>query len=219
MDHKEALQLQACEKYLLGELSPAQRDAYEEHYFSCAECTLELRSAADFLSAAREALGSHTNLKPARSGWFLWFKPAFALPAFALLLSIVGYQNFVTIPQYKRAGSPRVLPMYSLIAGNSRGGEGLNFLSAPNEPIGLYVDVPTDPAHSTYIVRLEDPTGRSSLLRSISAQDAQKTQVIVINPGVRAGKYAIVISGSSAAATPASAKEIARLQFVIELTP
>jgi hypothetical protein len=223
MDHNEALRSQACERYLLGELSPVQRDAYEEHYFSCAECAAQLRSAAEFISASREVFAGspapRTILTPARIGWFAGLKPAFALPVFALFLLVIGYQNFVTIPRYKQAASPHVLPMHSLIAGNSRGGEGLNFTSASNEPLGLYVDVPTDPAHSTYLLRLEDPAGRSSLLRSVSAQDAQKTQVIVVNPGTTAGKYTIVISGlASATADASSAEEITRLQFVIELT-
>lgn len=223
MDHNEALQSRACEKYLLGELSPVQREAYEEHYFSCAECAAQLRSAAEFFSASREIFAASPapggNLAPVRTGWFAWFKPAFTLPAFALLLLVVGYQNFVTIPHYKQVTSPRVLPMHSLISGNSRGGEVLNLASAPNQPLGLYVDVPTDPAHSTYLFRLEDPAGRSSLLRSVSAEEAQKTQVIVVNPGTTAGKYTIVISGAAGATgNPSSAEEITRLQFVIELT-
>ncbi len=38
MNHSEALQLQAAEKYILGELAPELRDEYEEHYFECEEC-------------------------------------------------------------------------------------------------------------------------------------------------------------------------------------
>lgn len=220
MDHNEALQSQACEKYLLGELPPALRDAYEEHYFSCPECATQLRCAAEFLGASRDIFAASPapslGPSPVRTGWFAWFKPAVALPAFALLLLVIGYQNFVTIPEYKQIASPHVLPMHSLIAANSRGGEGQTITSAPNEPLGLYVDVPADSTHSTYLLRLEDPAGRSSLLRSVSAQEAQKTQVIVVNPGTQAGKYTIVISSlTDATAKP---EEIARLHFVIDLT-
>ena len=35
MDHSEAVQLMATERYLLGELSPDQREAFEEHFFEC----------------------------------------------------------------------------------------------------------------------------------------------------------------------------------------
>jgi hypothetical protein len=225
MDHNEALQSQACEKYLLGELSPALRDAYEEHYFSCSECALQLRTTAEFLGASREIFAqtpAASLSQPAirTSGWLTWLKPSFAIPAFAVLLLFVGYQNFVTIPQYKQAAAPRVLPMHSLISGNTRGNEGLVFPAAPDEPIGLYIDIPTDAAYATYLLRLEDPTGKSSLLRSVTSEEAQKTQVVIVNPDSRAGKYTVVISGvATAGATGSSVQELARLQFVIELKP
>ncbi len=46
MDHNEAIQLQAAVKYVLGELSPVQRDDYEEHYFDCAECAIDIKALA-----------------------------------------------------------------------------------------------------------------------------------------------------------------------------
>ena len=228
MDHNEALQSQACEKYLLGELSSAERDAFEDHYFSCAECAAQLRSAAEFLSASREILAaaperaSEATLKPdyvrPPRGWFPWLNPLVAGPAFAALLLFIAYQNFVTIPRYKQSASPRVLPMHSLITGNTRG-EGLVFSATPNEPMGLYVDVPADAAFTSYLLRLEDPSGNASLLRSVSTEEAQKTQVLIVNPGSRAGRYTIVVSGVPSGSThPAAAQEIARLQFVVELT-
>ena len=224
MDHNEALQSQACEKYLLGELSPALRDAYEEHYFSCSECALHLRSAAEFLSATREIFASTPAASSAQSpirtsGWFAWLKPAFALPAFAVLLLFIGYQNFVTIPQYKQAAAPRVLPMHSLITANTLGDESLNFSVISDQPFGLYVDVPYEPAYSAYILTLQSPSGASTPLRSINAAEAQKTQIISVNPGRQAGKYTIVVSGlPSPSAAPSSAKELARLQFTVALT-
>ena len=228
MDHNEALQSQACEKYLLGELSPAERDAFEDHYFSCAECAAQLRCAAEFLSASREILAggseraSEATLKPdyvrPPRGWFPWLNPLVAGPAFAALLLFIAYQNFVTIPRYKQSASPRVLPMHSLITGNTRG-EGLVFSATPNEPMGLYVDVPADAAFTSYLLRLEDPSGNASLLRSVSTEEAQKTQVLIVNPGSRAGRYTIVVSGVPSGSTnPAAAQEISRLQFVVELT-
>jgi Putative zinc-finger len=222
MDHNQAVQSQACEKYLLGELSPELRDAYEEHYFSCSECAVQLRSAAEFFAASRQVLAEAP--VPARDlgrlprGWFAWLRPAFLAPAFVALLMLIGYQNLVTIPAYKQAASPRVLPMYSLIAANTRGDEGLVFSVSRNQPIGLYVDVPADSAYSGYVLRLETPSGSSTPLRSLTSDEAQKTQVVTVNPGSQAGKYTIVVSGlTNASAEVSSAKELARLQFTIEL--
>src|SRR5271165_1116124 len=116
MDHEMAVKSQACEKYLLGELSPELRDAYEEHYFACAECAMQLRTAAELVGAGREILAqapisTRPPAVPAPAGWFGWLRPAFAVPVFAALLLLIGYQNFVTIPHWKQATESRVLPM------------------------------------------------------------------------------------------------------------
>ena len=222
MDHNEAMHSQACEKYLLGELSPELREAYEEHYFSCQECALHLRTTAQFLGATRQVLAAQTaTVDPSlatrpSAGWFTWLKPSIAVPVFAALLLFIGYQNFVAIPHYKQASSPTVLPMYSLIAGNTRGDQGLVFTVSPNQPFGLYVDVPADPSYSTYLLRLQDPSGAVVLLPSLSSAEAQKTQVVTINPGRRAGNYTLAISGlAKPSADPSAATELARIQFSV----
>lgn len=222
MDHHDAMHSQACEKYLLGELSSELREAYEEHYFSCQECALHLRTTAQFLGAARQVLaaqpataGSQVASRPS-AGWSSWLKPSIAIPVFAALLLFIGYQNFVTIPQYKQASSPTVLPMYSLIAGNTRGGQSLIFTVSPDQPFGLYVDVPADPSYSTYVLRLQSPSGATTPLRSLTAAEAQKTQVIALNPARQAGNYALIILGqTNSAAGSSTPAELARIQFSV----
>src|SRR5690242_4043149 len=136
MDHNEAIHLQAAEKYVLGELPPAVRDAYEEHYFDCAQCAIDVKAAAAFVDAGRDILRAERRDAPAvpraasgakaSSGWFFWLRPAFAVPAFAVLLFIVGYQNLVTIPQAKKGlalgGGELVTSSFSLQMANVRGG-------------------------------------------------------------------------------------------------
>ena len=36
MNHVEAVKTLAIERYLLEEMTPEERDAFEEHFFSCA---------------------------------------------------------------------------------------------------------------------------------------------------------------------------------------
>jgi multidrug efflux pump subunit AcrA (membrane-fusion protein) len=225
MDHDQAVKSQVCEKYLLGELSPELRDAYEEHYFSCAECAMQLRTAAELIGASQQilartpAIGAKVHAEPQREGWFKWLQPAIAIPMLASLLLLVGYQNFVTIPHLKKTASPRVLPMFSLISANTRSETAPEFVTQPDEPLGLYVDVPVDATYSTYNIRLQDPNGKTIPLRSLSYAEAQKTQVVVVNPGKRAGNYVIVVSGlAEPGGMAASAKELARLQFTVEFT-
>src|SRR5882757_5019915 len=203
MDHDLAVKSQACEKYLLGELSPDLRDAYEEHYFSCAECATQLRMAAELVGAGQQifaqtpAVAAGAGIIQESSGWLRWLRPAIAIPVLATLLLVVGYQNLVMIPQLKESPAPRVLPMFSLISANTRGETVPAFTTQPNQPVGLYVDVPADAAYSTYEIALVDPWGKITPVRSLRYDEAQKTQVVVVNPSKISGKYILVISGQT----------------------
>ncbi|MBM3724432.1 MAG: hypothetical protein FJW40_03265 [Acidobacteria bacterium] len=48
LSHDDWINLQAAEKYIFGGLNEDQRDAYEEHFFSCYECAEEVRWMAIF---------------------------------------------------------------------------------------------------------------------------------------------------------------------------
>jgi len=56
MDHRTALRLRAAERYPRGELSPEQRDAFEDHYFDCPECAAAVLFEQVFAANARAAL-------------------------------------------------------------------------------------------------------------------------------------------------------------------
>jgi hypothetical protein len=216
MDHDLAVKSQACEKYLLGELSPDLRDAYEEHYFSCAECATQLRMAAELVGAGQHIFAKTPELAasaPAMrepGGWSRWLRPAFAIPVMAGLLLIVGYQNLILIPRLQQSQAPRVLPMYSLISANTRGETLPVFAAEPNQPFGLYVDIPVDREISNYKVSVQDPSGKTILSSSLDSAQAQKTQVLVINPGKKSGKYTLIIIGQP------KPTELARIRFTVD---
>ncbi len=125
MNHREALERSAVEKYLLNEMPEPERDEFEEHFFDCAECAADLKTTAAFLDGAKKELrlrraaepdaaaGPASEAPPRRlpktpkKPWFdfLW-RPAFAAPAFALLLGVLVYQNVVVFPR-SGEGAPR----------------------------------------------------------------------------------------------------------------
>ncbi len=94
MNHNEAMQHMAAERYLLNELTPEDRDAYEAHFFDCQDCALDLRAASAFveeakiqlpaLSSAGRTQSTPSPVRPARKSWLNWvITPAFATPVFA----------------------------------------------------------------------------------------------------------------------------------------
>ena len=176
MDHREALELMATERYLLNELSPELRDAYEEHLFDCPDCALDLRAAEAFVTEAKVQLPELTaqpanpqNIQPnlvniPKKSPFSWLKPifstpAFAAPVFATLLLILGYQNFVTYPALRsEVKMPSIQPWLSLHTG-TRGAAHVPveadrvhgvmlLLDLPNPDLPLDPKAGTDPVRS-----------------------------------------------------------------------
>src|SRR5260370_17637710 len=96
MDHSEALRLQAAEKYVLGELSPALRDEYEEHYFDCQERAVDLKATVAFVDAGRATFRSwrHESFEPQGasvfSSWFRWLIPSILVPTIAACVAQFG---------------------------------------------------------------------------------------------------------------------------------
>ena len=43
MEHHEAVRSRAAERYVARELPPAERDAFEQHFFDCPECAQEVQ--------------------------------------------------------------------------------------------------------------------------------------------------------------------------------
>ncbi len=99
MNHNEAAANSVADRYLLGELSPEEREQFEQHYFDCPECAADVQSGAVFIDNAREnfrqekAVSAGAHLP--RRNWFAWLTPSFAGPAFAMLalVGVVGYQH------------------------------------------------------------------------------------------------------------------------------
>src|ERR1700712_4586786 len=102
MNHWDALDQMAVERYLLGELSGAALQTFEEHLFECTECAADLRVGATFIDAARNELKTPANSTVAKtSGWPKWTSwlasPSFLAPALAACLVVIGVESFVVL--------------------------------------------------------------------------------------------------------------------------
>ncbi len=97
MNHSEAVESQAAEKYLLGELRAGERDNFEDHFFVCDDCADAVRSGMLFVdnAAAEVKAASATNpsavREPVGRSWKDWFRFEWRSPAFAIpMLALVG---------------------------------------------------------------------------------------------------------------------------------
>jgi hypothetical protein len=233
MEHSDAIRLRAAERYVLGELSSQLRDEYEEHYFACQECAMELKATVAFVDGSRIALcagnlvaSRKPSAVPAVGGWFRWLRPAFALPAFVALLLFVGYQNILTIPGLRqaasRAGTAKVVKSFSLLGAGARGEASLTVSVHPDEDFGLDFDIPPGNSTAGYACQIQDEAGRSKVSPlHVSGEEANRTVHVNIPGGsLPPARYNLVISSDRALNTRTGRPdEVARLSFVVEFLP
>lgn len=223
MDHSEANRLMASEKYLLDELSPTEMEEFEEHLFGCHDCAMDVRAGSVFLAQGKAELAS----SPANAGripaevrpshGFSWWRAAFAIPAMAILLIVVGYQNLVTYPALKGAlaenRAPRILPAAALVSSATRGAEPTVVEVRADEPFLLPLDIPPQNAYQSYVVELQNPAGVVQWSLPVSSESVKNTLTIGA-PGVdKAGRYEVIVLGRSA---NGETSEVGRYPFELQ---
>jgi hypothetical protein len=217
MDHDEAVRQKTTEKYLLDELNAQQRDEFEEHLFDCQDCALDLRSAAMFVEQTKVVLGKPAvapvvvpsrPVQSAKSSWFAWFRPAFAVPVFALLLVVIGYQNLVVLPHLTQAvNQPQLVPWASVNV-SVRGADGTVIKARRGQGFSLLLNLPPEDGLASYQADLYNPGGKLEWSGAISAPAAEQGRIIYIPGNDRqSGTYTLVVRGITSAG---ESKEISR---------
>jgi hypothetical protein len=229
MDHSEAVRMQAVEKYVLGELSPLLRAQFEEHYFDCADCALNLRAGVAFAAASRQYFAESTARERVaatpRPGWFDWLRPMIAVPAFAALIAVIAYQNAISIPRLRQEVSSQtaavstVAPWFSLVNASVHGSSGTRVEIQPGQGFYLFFDVTAVPHQpdSVFLLQVQDSTGKTLVASSVSAERAQKSVVLPIPSGFREGDYKLVITDQIAGALRSAGELPFTVAFSIQI--
>jgi hypothetical protein len=225
MDHYQATQLLAVEKYLLDELTPEVRNDFEEHFFDCQDCAVDLRATAGFIDAAKKELEAKPGLKLGSAGKSktrlaeLW-PSALVWSALAASLLVIAYQNVVVIPrdqgEISELKAPELLPSISLAGGNSRGGQIPAVTIGATQPFLLLVDIPTDGRFSSYTCMLYSPSGSLFWQVAVSAQLAKDTVSIRVPAAGRpAGAYTLAVQGNNDQSQAGTSVVLARDRFTL----
>ena len=221
MDHHQATQLTAVEKYLLDELTPELRNEFEGHFFDCQECATDLRATAGFIDATKREFEVNPVKKPAPIGGSksrlvsVW-PSALVWSALAASLLVIAYQNVVVYPRFKteiaELKAPEILPQVSLVGGNSRGGQIPAASVGSGQPYLLLVDIPSEDRFSSYACLLYSPSGSLAWRVEVSPQQAKDTVSIrVPSAGQGAGEYTLTVQGNMAG----SAVDLAHDRFTL----
>lgn len=203
MDHEKAIRTNAVDRYLLGELSTAERQEFEEHFFSCGECSEDLHAGAILVDNSRAILREEfldpvpasSGATPHRPGWSLRWS-YLPLAASIALAAVVGYQNLKVIPEYRREIAPGVgalaPPHYDLrpaVRGDVPAvslARGTRFFEIGAEEV--------EPAAGGYDCAIEDARGGvRARFRAPSVQSGDKLSVLMDTREIEPGQYVLVV--------------------------
>ncbi len=193
MSHEQAVRSQAVERYVLGELTPEEREAFEGHYFDCSACFEQVKLGAQFLHHAREVLDPEPE-----KGWLARVlgdlrRPA---PAFAtaMLLCAIGmgvYQQSV-IADLK---APRIESRY-MLTGEAKGGAGKLISVSHKARLILTVEFVRKSEFTSYQAEIIGESGKvkASLPAPVPVGEDTVTITLPAN-SLQTGKYSMLVYG------------------------
>jgi len=213
IDHQDAVRSLMAERYLLGELNAGEREAYEEHLFSCDACFEQVKAGTEFVGHLRRMGGEEPVTDVAQSRWphllrnMLRPAPAFALAAF-MLAGTSLYQNMITIPMLK---GPQVESRY-IVTEASRGNADVK--TQRNRRIRLAVEFGRTKEFVSYEAQIQTTNGNVKYTVS-SLQPSQDTIELSLYAGaLQPGEYVLVLYGRGGG----SKQELAGNPFGLQFT-
>ena len=213
MDHAEATQMGAVERYMLADLSVSEVEEFERHFFDCPQCSEELRTLSILRENARAVfIEQHSSPSisgvpvpgvltedqpvippnPGRTGWRFW-SPMLA-PALALLIAAVYVGYFAG---ERKTGEPQSVNAYPLYAA-SRGAETVIAPPAGAQFFTLYMDRTWDRDFASYraVVHDEGQAGAERFSMTLPAPEPGRAiQVLFPVRALGAGRYVLTILG------------------------
>lgn len=204
MDHTQAIERQAAERYVLGELPASEAEDFERHFFECTDCADAVEAGGSIIEGARIALRqplpadrerrAEPRRKPLKFQW--WPQGAFACAA-AALGALVVYQSAFVIPALRQAVSrAQVLPAFQL-AGVSRGEAAPLQVSREAPFVSLAADIPPDATYPKYACTLTRGSRTIFQVTANAPEAGQPITVLVPVKGLSPGNYELTISGEN----------------------
>jgi hypothetical protein len=226
MDHTEAVEKGAVERYQLGELSAKEIDEFETHFFECTHCAEELRAAAIFeenakavfLENSRSTAGAgqpRAKYQQARASWWalFWRNPWSAVPtvAAAALLCVVVYQARVL----KQTLAPQAMASNVLLS-ISRGEDHVLEVPKNDKFYAIYMDPAWQGSYPEYLCVVQDEKGSTRLSKRLAAPSPDKPlQILMPRNQLPSGRYKVIVRNVNTADKPET--ELAQYSLILKL--
>jgi|SRR5215212_2107006 len=184
MDHSEAQQSHAADRYVLSDMSGGERESFEEHFFDCGVCAAEVVEGAKFAAAGRRVALESPIVVPMPRRWTAW------MPAAAAAVLVIIAAGIV-VPR-RSSPSLELAREYSVEFDTSRGASQLAPLTIDAKNPIIYVIVPDATRFPRYEIVLRDSERRDQASMFVTAEQATD-QIPLLPRSLPAGSYVLAI--------------------------
>jgi hypothetical protein len=218
INHDEAVKDLMAERYLLGELNTAERDAYEEHLFSCDACFEQVKAGTEFVTHLRH-IGTQDPQVPLLPGFMSRIVTSARQPvtitAFGLLLFASGvaiHQNSVIA--HLKEPRPEIR---SVLTGVAHGSGETHLIKIPrNSALSLNVEYEPKGEFISYRAQILSSSGKA--LHAVALPETQvgtTASIALPADALKPAQYSIVVFGRRSDGTQ---EEVGRGAFELQFT-
>jgi hypothetical protein len=218
MNHDDAVKNLMAERYLLGELNTSERDAYEEHLFSCDACFDQVKAGTEFVSHLRHigTVAPQPALLPGfMSRVMTSARQPLTITAFGFMLFASGvaiHQNSVIA--HLKEPRPEIR---SVLTGVAHGSSETHLIQVPkNASLSLNVEYARKGEFISYQAQILSSSGKA--LHTVALPETQVgTTATIALPAdaLKPAQYSMVVFGRRSDGTQ---EEVGRGAFELQFT-
>lgn len=202
----------AAEAYILDDLEPAERNAFEEHFFDCTDCASDVLDAAAVADGVRTDIADGertetTNVVPFPHPYSRWAAAAAAIA----IAAVLSYHYWPRPPARQTAPLVRNVVAEQMIDLDAARATQTSYLVIRNQSVSVGFVIPVTDPHPPYVCELRDDAGGHLMgSKTVSTKDEAANAVSLVIPAGKFhnGNYTLGIRGD---------REIPAYHFAVEV--
>ena len=218
INHDDAIKNLMAERYLLGELNTDERDAYEEHLFSCDACFEQVKAGTEFVSHLRNIDAPHPQA-PLAPGFMSRVMAATRQPLTLTMFTFLVLMGGFAVHQnseisYLKEPRPEIR---SVLTGIAHGSSEIHLIRVSrNSALSLNVEYAPKGEFISYQAQILSSSGKA--LHTVALPETQVgTTATVALPAdaLKPAQYSMVVFGRRSDGTQ---EEVGRGAFELQFT-
>jgi hypothetical protein len=206
MEHEDAVETLAAERYILGELPETERDNFEAHFFECMDCASDIRVLSQLKEGARAAVMAEAPApaKPVKLSWrekwtLSWFTPGVAFAAIATLATTASLTSWQYM-QLRGSGEPQTVASI-MLRPETRGEVAKVDVSQAGDFQLLEADLPGATGDLKWQLQPEGSTESMAEGSGAAPQAGASFKILVPSHMVQRGTYRVVVRSADGVRT------------------